>query len=80
MHTVPTSRRPTDPSYRGPRTVGGIPVYLLAPPLVVAALAVLGSIAAAATGAVTALVVQKLRNRRRWRSGPAEPRSAPSRA
>jgi len=68
MQSPNNPTRPTDRSYRGPRSVGGLVVYLLALSVFVAALVVPGLVVAAAAGAVTALAVQKLRRRSRRRS------------
>ncbi len=65
-----------DPSDRGPRSAGGLIVYLLALPAVVATLAAPGLVVAAALGAVTALAVRKLSRRRRRTSTGTQSRTA----
>lgn len=61
MQGSPNLRRPVGSSYRGPRTLGGLVVYLLTVPAFVAVLAAPELVLGAVLGAFTAVAVRRLR-------------------
>jgi len=78
MQSTPNPYRARNSGYYGPRTLGGLAAYLLMPPMFVALLAVPGIVLSLLLGALSALVVAKLKDNPALATVVEESRSMPS--